>query len=498
MSASNVGSSSGDYPKYPLPSSSSTRQPSSQATRVKKTSQGRIKSHKSESQSPKSRKITLKRTASVNGIEKYEEKSQDIKKKCGQLWDCIDRLPHKSGGFLYSFRLKEPFRTDPNAPFSATMQQKIKRQEISPADEPDHERLIKLLTITDNIEEYAQKNAAVRLAGLKEELLGSLNIPKEMLQELAEYKFYAVKMGIEEQSKELDAIFDQIQNELFEYFDNEMSYENGAKLAGLIDKLQPYFVREELRKSVEDPNYLVSFQEDLSDAKLLRKIGYKYAYDPRYEDYILTIPDRVVHESRFVSLSSKLPALSDINFVEAKGKSTDRVFIEDLLMYDVAISQDEEFLHDTTVHLARTIRMINKLSFSNPPVSYKEVKDRIKKVGMEMYQILLALRHQVKGVSREGIDMQKIKMYETALAYFLDGASAIADYSVISDRSNDDLKKLDFAEPFNYIRAIFGEETLTLDNLEAVDAEWVATVQRVSKALKAVASEIKNQRQSES
>lgn len=368
---------------------------------------------------PETRPLQRKRAMSLPPLNKLTQmttKERAMEAKTGELWECIDREPNKSQGYLYHFQLKpeydEIYPPENGKKYLEAFDQKIK--EIFPAVEPPP-ILADVLKLDPSMD-----GSKVR------EIILNHFIKKAKDDLDSEWdNFYAIHSTGNEDLHDLQIIFQQFQKSFsknpflnldFEIDQIKTVSEFKTKFLNELEKL--------LKAQASDPGSFVNqFLETENRHADLNILGYG-SYLNEKGNRILVLPDKEALMSNWEILKQeKYPHLPPLEVLSSEGIADDMSFVEAYFTSDVLLSEGKEFVHDHTSHLMPTLSMMMSATAKNLSTAeaYKKIKKGIIKEIMKGYKQIMLVEHKIGGSEKLNITKEQLEKIKVSLGALIDG-----------------------------------------------------------------------------
>lgn len=154
-----------------------------------------------------------------------------------------------------------------------------------------------------------------------------------------------------------------------------------------------------------DPSpFLLDLENPFIKAKFdcFRELGYQFDYDNDRKFVTLVLPDDEALLFNWKQLQSRYPMLPNLKILPTSGISSDREFIKAFLDGNFVLSNDDEFIHDNTVHLFRYINLVLNDAVENEPIQIDEdleiLREQLKDVFQKIEHAVHFLPEDQKGL----------------------------------------------------------------------------------------------------
>lgn len=401
--------------------------------------------------------LQRKRTFSLpplNILSQEIPKEKALEGKTGEIWDCIDRQPNKSQGYLYHFQMKKEYDADrhPGGFKGSVDSYQETFDRIFPAVEPitiDIEILLLDPSLTESQSREIIINAY--LEGIKCELL------------LIWDEIYSGGSTAPEKPHILnEAItkFIKVVNEKFDYhpeIDIEKIKSACEFKKSFWDKIDPIILKDLKENNLKD--VLVPLPFKFAD---LNRLGYSSFLNEQGKR-ILVLPDKDALIANWEILREEInPNLPPLDIKSSEGVADDISFIEAFFTSDVLLSEGREFVHDHLNHVISTISMI--LTASPATLStvsdYKQIKSQLVKGVMGAYHKIMIVDRNIGGAERLKISKEQLEKFKVSLGALVDILSIFT------------LRDEFYQEPLKLIESMVSTLPLSIWNPAEQDNKW--------------------------
>lgn len=342
-------------------------------------------------------------------VTKTFSEEQEISKRSGVLWKCINRSSDKSGGYIYTLRYRKKYDhqtfNDPERLKAA----QAKALSIFPAVEP----------------------VSISIPYLDPRILVDSDL---LIKPLAKQRFRAQYSTNFENNPSL-VISDMTDAEKIEFKKNMWKTSKADHIDFYQHQLRNYIQHHEILKQL---GYTIERRTSESKTDSTKGAG-----------VFVQLPDEVVLTARWNDLRQNFPDLPQLHILKSDGIAGDMEFVQAFLDYSALLSSAGEFCHDHFFHVIPVI--IALLSYGLNAV---EERNRLRGIVSIIFDKIAAVKKLIESKKFIVDHPKDFLLLQASAGIIADASSSVSSISTSQERfpsniSSEEYIKRVFTSPKN-------------------------------------------------
>jgi hypothetical protein len=319
----------------------------------------------------------------INSLQYFNNIAEkEVAQKSGKFWECISRDPCLSGGYFYTFKLRQKFDHITN------------RGQLTDGD-------------------------------FKEKIDASIKAMNKIFP------------AVEPEGHEILGITCRAEVNLFKFVTDEFIYDYAcAQIIRENTQISLGEIKKGANELIKDEEFIKKAKNNLHFAKILHCLGISSLKSDK--GVFLTLPDREVFLERWNDLCQENKGLLKIQVKSSEEIAEDLEFVEAYLDNDVLLTKGKRFIHSFTIHLISRLSLI----ICNQS-KYLEVREKSREIFEKKYQRLKLIESNIQnGAALDSNFLTCLNIFKASLSAQVDYITRLSTFEEIEHiNSSEDLER---------------------------------------------------------